>query len=67
MMAFLLDLGLVNEEVDLAETGARGEAEVFEDIAIRVGSMRKWKSEGMVLWERKVGKLEERNPVLLFI
>lgn len=41
-VVFLLtDLGLVADDVDLAETGAaagaRGDAEVLEDIAIRVG------------------------------
>jgi hypothetical protein len=41
-VAFLADLDLVTEAVDLAETGAgaRGDAEVFEDIAVRVGSAR---------------------------
>ena len=40
VVAFLLDLGLVVEAVDLAETAAaatRRDAVVFEDIAIRVG------------------------------
>jgi len=38
VVTFLADLGLFVEEVDLAETGAaRGEAEVFEDIATKYG------------------------------
>jgi hypothetical protein len=48
VVVFLVDFGLVAEEVDLAETGAgaaRGDAEVFEDITIRVGIMDEVRAE----------------------
>lgn len=71
--AFLVDLGLVADPVDLADTGAgagSGDAEVFEDIAVRV-KRKELRSLRRGWWSRaKVEKSESgirlsflNNPV----
>lgn len=64
--AFLADLGLVTEDVDLAETGAgaaRGDADVFEDIMMRVENMGETRNEHNGGMETKIGK---PDAMLLF-